>query len=116
MALLAVTLAMAVGTDCGRGLGCCYTDDTITAKGYYNSTNQLCFTNSTCTASGACSKSALCDMNLNGLPSAGSDLGGLLTGIAPGVGTFIIILAIFGGIGALIYAIVGFVKGKVSKD
>jgi hypothetical protein len=52
---------------------------------------------------------------LAGLPQLGTDLGDFLGNLAPGVGTFIIILAIFGGIGALIYAIVHMIRSKVSK-
>jgi phage-related minor tail protein len=50
---------------------------------------------------------------LQGLPGIGSDLGSFLTNLAPGVGAFIIIMAILGGIGALIYAIVSVIKRKL---
>lgn len=50
---------------------------------------------------------------LQGLPEMGSDLGAFMENIAPGIGTFIIYLAVFGGIGALIYAIVYLVKNKI---
>ena len=59
--------------------------------------------------------SVLANDTLSGLPQLGSDLGSFLTALAPGVGTFIIIMAIFGGIGALIYGIVYMVKHKVGK-
>ena len=56
---------------------------------------------------------AISNDTLQGLPQVGSDLGGFLTNLAPGVGAFIIIMAILGGIGALIYAIVSVVQRKM---
>jgi len=52
---------------------------------------------------------------LEGLPEFGTDLGGFLSNLAPGVGKFIITLGIFGGIlgiiGAIVFVIVVMVKG-----
>ena len=50
---------------------------------------------------------------LEGLPSVGTDTGNFLGSLAPGLGKFILILAIFGGIGAIIMAIVYLIKTKV---
>lgn len=50
---------------------------------------------------------------LAGLPCVGSDLGSFLTNLAPGVGTFIIILGVFGGVAAIVYAIVNVIKTKI---
>jgi len=50
---------------------------------------------------------------LGGLPQLGSDIGQFLTKLAPGVGSFIIILGVFGGVAGIIYAIVNVVKRKV---
>lgn len=52
---------------------------------------------------------------LDGLPSLGADLGDFLTSLAPGVGVFIIIMGVFGGVAALVYAIVTLIKRKVVK-
>ena len=49
---------------------------------------------------------------MDGLPSVGSDVGDFLTNLAPGVGAFIIIIGVFSGVAAIIYAIVVVVKGK----
>jgi hypothetical protein len=51
---------------------------------------------------------------ITGLSELGTDLGGFMTNIAPGIGAFIIIVGVFGGIGALIYAIVALVKNKIN--
>jgi len=51
---------------------------------------------------------------ITGLSELGTDLGGFMTNIAPGIGAFIIIVGVFGGIGALIYAIVAMVKTKIN--
>ena len=50
---------------------------------------------------------------ITGLSELGTDLGGFMENIAPGIGAFIIIIGVFGGIGALIYAIVSLVKNKI---
>jgi len=52
---------------------------------------------------------------LEGLPTLGTDLGAFLTNLAPGVGAFIIILGVFGGVAALIYAVVTLVKRKIGR-
>jgi len=59
--------------------------------------------------------SALDNDTLQGLPQMGSDLGDFLTNLAPGVGIFILLLGVFGGIAAIIYAIVVVVKRKINK-
>ena len=51
---------------------------------------------------------------ITGLAELGTDLGGFMTNIAPGIGAFIIIVGVFGGIGALIYAIVSMIKNKIN--
>jgi len=50
---------------------------------------------------------------LSGLPQIGSDVGSFLKNLAPGIGAFIIILGVFGGVAAIIYSIVGIVRRKV---
>ena len=45
------------------------------------------------------------DSSLSCLPSVGTDVGEL------GIGAFIIILGVFGGVAAIVYTIVGIVKG-----
>ena len=52
---------------------------------------------------------------LEGLPTLGTDTGTFLGNIAPGIGKFILILAVFGGVGAIIYAVIHLVKKRVSK-
>ena len=52
---------------------------------------------------------------LEGLPDVGTDLGDFLGKLAPGLGKFIIVLAIFIGIAGLIGAIIVVVKNTVSK-
>ena len=51
---------------------------------------------------------------ITGLSELGTDLGGFMTNIAPGIGAFIIIVGVFGGIGALIYAIVSMIRNKIN--
>ena len=58
--------------------------------------------------------SAIDNDTLSGLPQIGSDVGSFLKNLAPGVGAFIIILGVFGGVAAIIYAIVGIVKNKIA--
>lgn len=48
---------------------------------------------------------AIANDTLEGLPDVGSDLGSFLTNLAPGVGTFILILGIFGGVTFIVYAV-----------
>jgi len=59
--------------------------------------------------------SAIDNDTLEGLPDMGSDLGDFLSNLAPGVGIFILLLGIFGGIAAIIYGIVVVVKRKINK-
>ncbi len=58
--------------------------------------------------------SAIDNDTLSGLPQIGSDVGSFLKNLAPGVGAFIIILGVFGGVAAIIYAIVGIVKNRIA--
>ena len=51
---------------------------------------------------------------IEGLPQIGSDTGGFLKNLAPGIGSFILILGVMAAIAGIIYAIVGIVKSKVS--
>ena len=51
---------------------------------------------------------------LDGLPQIGTDTGTFLGNLAPGIGKFILILAIFGGVGAVIWAVIYLVKKKVN--
>ena len=51
---------------------------------------------------------------VTGLSELGTDLGAFLTNLAPGVGAFVIILGLFGGIAAIVYAIVSVIKKRVS--
>ena len=52
---------------------------------------------------------------ISGMGDLGTDLGGMLTAIAPGVGIFVLLLGLFGGIAGIIYAIVSVIKGRVGK-
>ena len=58
--------------------------------------------------------SAIANDTLEGLPDMGSDVGTFLQNMAPGVGAFIIILGVFGGIAAIVYAIVSVVKRRIN--
>lgn len=49
---------------------------------------------------------------LAGLPEMGNDLGGFMSNLAPGVGKFLLIMAIFVGIGGLIGGIIYLVRKK----
>ena len=51
---------------------------------------------------------------ITGLEDFGSDLGGFLQNLAPGVGIFILLMGIFGGVGAIVYAIVGVIRKGVN--
>ena len=57
--------------------------------------------------------SAIANDTLSGLPQVGSDVGSFLTNLAPGVGAFIIILGVFGGVASIVYAIVSVVRHRV---
>ena len=61
----------------------------------------------------ALAASAIDNDTLSGLPAVGSDVGNFLKALAPGVGAFIIIMGVFGGIAGIVYAIVGVVKRKI---
>lgn len=50
---------------------------------------------------------------ITGLPIMGTDMGEFMTNIVPGIGVFIIIITVFVGIGAIVYSIVGGIKGKI---
>ena len=56
---------------------------------------------------------AIANDTLAGLPQVGTDIGGFLTNLAPGLGAFIIIMGVLGGVGAIIYAVVTMVKRKI---
>lgn len=56
---------------------------------------------------------AIANDTLEGMPDVGSDLGSFLTNLAPGVGVFILLLGIFGGIVAIVYAVVKVITRKV---
>ena len=56
---------------------------------------------------------AIANDTLEGLPNVGTQVGEFLTNLAPGVGAFIIIMGVFGGVAAIVYAIVGVVKARV---
>jgi hypothetical protein len=58
---------------------------------------------------------AIANDTLSGLPQLGTDLGDFLTALAPGVGVFIIILGVFGGVAAIVYAIVSVIRKKVGR-
>lgn len=50
---------------------------------------------------------------ISGLPQVGSDIGGFLTGLAPGVGIFLLIVGLFSGITAIVAAIAHFIREKI---
>lgn len=52
---------------------------------------------------------------LEGLPALGTQLGDFLSNLAPGIGAFVLIVGIFGGIVAIIVAIVYVIKKRVAK-
>jgi len=51
---------------------------------------------------------------LEGLPNVGTDTGNFLGNLAPGLGKFMLIIAVFAGIAGIIFAIVYLVKKKIS--
>ena len=51
--------------------------------------------------------------SVSGLSELGTDLGGFLENVAPGVGAFIIIMGVFGGIAAIIYAVATMIQKKI---
>jgi hypothetical protein len=59
--------------------------------------------------------SAISNDTLEGLPALGTQIGGFLQNMAPGIGIFILIVAVFGGVGAVVYAVVSVIKSKIHK-
>ena len=57
--------------------------------------------------------SVIANDTLEGLPRIGSDIGNFLTNLAPGLGAFIIVMGILGGVAGIIVAIVYVVKTKI---
>lgn len=57
---------------------------------------------------------AIANDTLTGLPQIGTDVGDFLTNLAPGVGAFIIIMGVFGGVASIIFAITTIVKRKIN--
>lgn len=53
---------------------------------------------------------------LEGLPALGTDLGDFMGNLAPGVGKFILILAIFGGIVGIFAALFFIIRAAVRKS
>ena len=51
--------------------------------------------------------------SISGLGDLGTDLGNFLSNVAPGVGAFIIIMGVFGGIAAIVYAVAMMIKKKI---
>jgi len=58
---------------------------------------------------------AIANDTLQGMPQIGSDIGSFLSNLAPGIGVFILILGVFGGLVAIVYAVAMIVKKKVAK-
>ena len=58
---------------------------------------------------------AIASDTLQGMLQMGSDLGNFLANLAPGVGVFVLLLGVFGGIAAIVYAIVVVIKRKLHK-
>jgi len=50
---------------------------------------------------------------ITGMGAFGTDLGNFLSNLAPGVGIFILLLSIFGGVGAIVYALVVVIKKTI---
>jgi len=50
---------------------------------------------------------------LSGLPQLGADIGDFLKNFAPGIGAFIIIMGVFGGVAAIIYSVVYVIRKKI---
>ena len=50
---------------------------------------------------------------ISGLSDTGTDIGGFLTNVAPGIGLFVVIISIFGSITFLIYAVVSVIKKNI---
>lgn len=83
-----------------------------------NQTTQTCNTSvsSSFTTTGNCgSNRAVIDCDfLDGMPHMGEDLGSFLVNIAPGIGIFILILSLFGGIAAIVAAVSVLIKKMFS--
>ena len=106
--VLSAVSVFAVGTFVGQDVHCCLS--------YLNETTATCYNNATQNAEGTVSTNALCGRMLEGMGDTGSHLGGFLSNLAPGVGTFILLLGIFGGVVAIFYGIVVAIKKKISKN
>ena len=52
--------------------------------------------------------------SISGLSDLGTDLGGFLSNVAPGIGSFIIIMGVFGGIAAIVYAVAQMIQRKIN--
>lgn len=113
LALMTLSSVYAVtdGTYC-RSSACCYNETALDHAGNYSDTANACWTNSTRTVNGVCSTRYTCGIDISGMPSMGEDIGSFATGIAPGIGVFLIILGVFTAVGALVYAVVGLIKNK----
>jgi len=59
---------------------------------------------------------AIANDTLQGMPQVGTDIGAFLSNLAPGIGVFILILGVFGGLVAIVYGVVMVVKNNVSKN
>jgi len=57
--------------------------------------------------------SAIANDTLEGLPQMGSDIGNFLQNLAPGVGVMILILGIFSGVAAIVFAVVVVIRRKI---
>lgn len=57
--------------------------------------------------------SAIDNDTLSGLPQIGSDVGSFMKNLAPGIGAFIIVMGVFGGVAAIIYGVVSMIKNKI---
>jgi len=52
--------------------------------------------------------------SVTGLTELGTDLGGFMSNLAPGVGTFVLLLGIFGGIAGIVAGIAYVVRNKIA--
>lgn len=67
----------------------------------------------TCNISAQSANSVIdCDM-LTGLGDVGTDTGTFLGNLAPGIGKFLLILAVFGGVAGIIGAVIYLVRKKM---
>lgn len=58
---------------------------------------------------------AIANSTLDGLPDMGSDIGGFMTNMAPGVGTFILIIGVFVAVAGIVAAIGFLIRKAVVK-